>query len=206
MARAQFQKGQKVWVEAVGLWAEIERVIPVWAKGFDEPVRVTYELGLGREFQGSELQAPEADTLTGFGNWRVLRARNKWQDQSDCAHHPFPGSYPVVVTDEADWGGWRVPGAEYDRMPELIEKQARVIAAAPEMLAILSQLIESVDEDPSQAPPEARRLADAAKAVIRRIHGQPMPARRANSAELAAPAPSANEAITDQVRSSEQVA
>ena len=191
MARAQFQKGQKVWVEAVGLWAEIERVIPVWAKGFDEPVRVTYEVGLGREFQGHELQLPESATSSGLGNWRVLRARNKWQDQNDCAHHPFPGSYPVVVTDEADWGGWRVPGAEYDRMPERIEEQARIIAAAPEMLSVLSQLIDSVDEAPGDAPPEARRLADAAKAILRRIHSQPMPQRRALPTErpqLAEPA------------------
>ena len=175
MARAQFQKGQKVWVEAVGLWVEIERVIPVWAKGFDEPVRVTYDVGLGREFQGTELQPPESDTRIGFGNWRVLRARNKWQEQNDCAHHPFPGSYPVVVTDDADWGGWRVPGAEYDRSPELVEKQARIISAAPEMLSILNQLIESVDEAPQDAPPEARRLADASKAILRRIHSQPIP-------------------------------
>ena len=52
MARAQFQKGQKVWVECVGAWAFIEQVQPVWAKGFDEPVRITYEVGLGREFLG----------------------------------------------------------------------------------------------------------------------------------------------------------
>ena len=36
MARAQFQKGQKVWVECVGAWAQIEQVQPVWAKGFEE--------------------------------------------------------------------------------------------------------------------------------------------------------------------------
>ena len=56
MARAQFQKGQKVWVECVGAWAHIEKVQPVWAKGFDEPVRVTYDVGLGRDFAGAELQ------------------------------------------------------------------------------------------------------------------------------------------------------
>ncbi|WP_242915131.1 MULTISPECIES: hypothetical protein [Brevundimonas] len=178
MARAQFQKGQKVWVESVGLWADVERVIPVWAKGFDEPVRVTYDVGLGREFQGSELQLPESEGLKNLGNWRVLRARNKWQDQNDCAHHPFPGSYPVVVTDEADWGGWRVPGAEYDRLPEVIEQQARIIAAAPDMLSILNQIIEAVDESPMDAPPEARRLAEASKAILRRIHSLPMPASR----------------------------
>jgi hypothetical protein len=48
MARAVFQKGQRVWVECVGAWARIERVQPVWAKGFDEPVRITYDVGLGR--------------------------------------------------------------------------------------------------------------------------------------------------------------
>lgn len=202
MARAQFQKGQKVWVESVGLWAEVEKVIPVWAKGFDEPVRVTYEVGLGREFQGSELQLPENEAMLQLGTWRVLRARNKWQDQNDCAHHPFPGSYPVVVTDEADWGGWRVPGAEYDRMPEKIEQQARIIACTPQMLTILNELVQSVDEDPTDAPPEARRLAEMAKAVLRRIHSQPMPPRKSAMAERnmvddIPPAPAPNPVTAD---------
>ena len=193
MARAQFQKGQKVWVESVGLWAEIARVIPVWAKGFEEPVRVTYELGLGREFQNHELQSPESEALSSnLGTWRVLRARNKWQDQNDCAHHPFPGSYPVVVTDDADWGGWRVPGAEYDRLPEKIEQQARIIACAPQMLNLLNQLVESVDEAPDDAPPETRRLADAAKSVLRRIQTQPLPPRKTAPAAKPEATPIAN--------------
>ena len=33
--------------------------------------------------------------------WRLLRAHNKWQELEACSHHPFPGSYPVVVTDKA---------------------------------------------------------------------------------------------------------
>ena len=49
MAKAQFHRNQKVWVASVGTWAVIERIVPIWAKGFDEPVRVTYDVGLGRE-------------------------------------------------------------------------------------------------------------------------------------------------------------
>jgi hypothetical protein len=106
---------QKVWVESVGAWAVIEKIVPVWAKGFDEPVRVTYDVGLGREFQGHELRAEldeaAADAAEQSGPWRLMRARNKWQSEEDCARHPYPGTYPVIVTDDADWGGWRVPGA-----------------------------------------------------------------------------------------------
>ncbi len=171
MARAQFQKGQKVWVESVGAWAQIEKVLPVWAKGFDEPVRITYEVGLGREFQAAELQLPAEDNVavTALGDWRVLRARNKWQEPADCAHHPFPGSYPVVVTDKADWGGWRVPGAEYDRDPERIEFQSRLIAAAPELMNLARELVETVSESPDDAPPESLRLARRARDVLRQI-------------------------------------
>lgn len=161
-------------MECVGLLAEVERVIPVWAKGFDEPVRVTYDVGLGREFQAQELQLPEDDSDKPLGHWRVMRARNKWQEPGDCAHHPYPGSYPVVVTDEADWGGWRVPGAEYDRLPEKIELQARIIAAAPHMLEVLKSLVETVAESPEDAPPEARRLAEMSASILRRIHNQPL--------------------------------
>ncbi|NAV73971.1 hypothetical protein FGF91_24275, partial [Salmonella sp. zj-f60] len=85
-ARAQFQKGQKVWVECVGAWAFVEQVQPVWAKGFDEPVRVTYDVGLGREFTANELMlaADDPGADQGGGDWRVLRARNKWQQPEDC--------------------------------------------------------------------------------------------------------------------------
>lgn len=169
MARAQFQKGQKVWVECVGAWAAIERVQPVWAKGFEEPVRVTYDVGLGREFLAHELLLPAEDPAAVTETWRLLRARNKWQPAEDCPHHPFPGTYPVIVTDQADWGGWRVPGAEYDRDPERIEFQARLIAAAPRLMALAEQLIAAVDDAPEDAPPEARRLAAEARATLKTV-------------------------------------
>lgn len=172
MARAQFQKGQKVWVECVGAWATIEQVQPVWAKGFAEPVRVTYDVGLGREFLAHELLLPAEDpaALDAAGaTWRLLRARNKWQQAEDCPHHPFPGTYPVVVTDPQDWGGWRVPGAEYDRDPDRIEAQARLIAAAPRLMKLAEALAASVEEAPDDAPPELQRLAREARAALKAI-------------------------------------
>jgi|SRR5215217_8167423 len=170
MARAQFQKGQKVWVECVGAWAQIEKVQPVWAKGFEEPVRVTYDVGLGREFLGHELLLPVEDPAAEIGqNWRLMRARNKWQAAEDTPHHPFPGTYPVVVTDRADWGGWRVPGAEYDRDPEQIEFQARLIAASPLLMALAERMVGAVDEAPDDAPPEMVAMAREARTVLRTI-------------------------------------
>ena len=170
MARAQFQKGQKVWVECVGAWAQIEKVQPVWAKGFEEPVRVTYDVGLGREFLGHELLLPVEDPAAEIGQqWRLMRARNKWQVAEDTPHHPYPGTYPVVVTDKADWGGWRVPGAEYDRDPEQIEFQARLIAAAPRLMALAQALADTVAEAPDDAPPETLALARQARDVLKSI-------------------------------------
>lgn len=171
MARAQFQKGQKVWVECVGAWAHIEKVQPVWAKGFEEPVRVTYDVGLGREFTANELMLPVEDqTAAGdIGDWRLLRARNKWQMAEDCPHHPFPGTYPVVVTDPTDWGGWRVPGAEYDRDPDRIEFQARLIAAAPRLMGLAQALADMVGEAPDDAPADALALARQAREILRGV-------------------------------------
>lgn len=167
MARAQFQKGQKVWVECVGAWATIEKVQPVWAKGFEEPVRVTYDVGLGREFAASELMtAAEDGAGRDLGVWRVLRARNKWQAEEDCLHHPHPGTYPVVVTDTADWGGWRVPGAEYDRDPQRIEFQARLITAAPQLMRLAESLMALAAEAPEDAPPALLDLARQARSAL----------------------------------------
>jgi hypothetical protein len=133
-------------------------------------VRVTYDVGLGREFLGHELLLPSDDPAANSGEtWRLMRARNKWQTAEDCPHHPFPGTYPVVVTDKADWGGWRVPGAEYDRDPDQIEFQARLIAAAPRLMALAERLAASIDEAPDDAPPEMQRLAGEARTLLRSV-------------------------------------
>lgn len=191
MARTQFQRGQKVWVECVGAWATVEKLNPVWAKGFAEPVRVTYDVGLGREFLAHELATPEQDPATegGPGDWRLMRAKNKWQMAEDVPHHPFPGTYPVVVTETTDWGGWRVPGAEYDRDPDRIEMQARLIAASPQLLRLAEQLIASVDDAPGDAPPEMQRLAGRAREVLKsviEVLAAPADPRQANESGAAA--------------------
>lgn len=179
MAKASFHRNQRVWVDTVGTWAVIERVQPIWASGFDEPVRITYDVGLGRPFMGHELAAedPQDGAEPGVdGEWRMLRARNKWQSPEDCAHHPYPGYFPVVVTDANDWGGWRVPGAEYDRDPHKIERQARVISAAPRMMQLLQEVATLVAEAPEAAPPELLRLAQRADRVLKATSDKPQPA------------------------------
>lgn len=171
MAKAVFQRNQKVWVDSVGAWAMIEKIVPIWARGFDEPVRVTYDVGLGREFHAHELRAEDRDAEdtgpAGGEAWRLLRAKNKWQPPEDCAHHPFPGTYPVVVTDANDWGGWRTPGAEYDRDPVKIERQARLIASAPKLHAIARELMALSADSPEDAPPALVELAGRAAAIER---------------------------------------
>ena len=185
MAKAQFHRNQKVWVETVGTWAVIEKIVPVWARGFGEPVRITYDVGLGRDFRAEELQAEECSEDPS-GGWRLLRARNKWQQPEDCGHHPFPGTYPIVVTDPQDWGGWRVPGSEYDRDPRKIEAQARLIAAAPELGELAGGLRALSGEWGEDAPPELMAIARRAAEILRRIAEAPP---GAPEAETAAPEP-----------------
>jgi len=167
MAKAAYHKHQRVYVKPVGTWAMIERVKPHWVKDVEEPVRVYYDCGLGRDFTEAEL-AVETQEQTDAGQWRLMRARNKWQTPEECAHHPQPGTYPVVVTDEQDWGGWRVPGAEYDRDPNRIESQARLVVHAPRLLALAETVMRMGSEDPDASPElvaVARRAADLVRAI-----------------------------------------
>ena len=176
MAKAQFHKHQKVWVESVGAWAAIERLVPVWSKGFDEPIRITYDCGLGREFMAHELRAEDEGqpaAAEDAGEWRLMRAKNKWQPPEECVHHPYPGTFPVVVTDKNDWGGWRVPGAEYDRDPFKMEFQARLIASAPQLLKLARELTAFVADAPEDAPMDIQRLARLAGEVERYISDAP---------------------------------
>jgi hypothetical protein len=155
MAKASFHKNQRVYVKPVGTWALIERVVPHWAKGLDEPLRIFYDVGLGREFAAEELQFDNAQTddAKGSDKWRIVRASNRWQAPQETTNHPFPGTYPVVITGEAEWGGWRVPGSEYALSPARIEQQARMVASAPQMVAILKELVDLGKKAPETPAP-----------------------------------------------------
>ncbi len=172
MAKAQFHKNQRVYVRPVGTWALVERVVPHWAKGLDEPLRVYYDVGLGREFAADELQAeqPLNETVQHEAEtWRVMRARNKWQPAEDCARHPIPGTYPIVVTGQAEWGGWRVPGAEYDLDPNRIERQARLIASAPHLETFARDLVDWARKSGEDMPTALADLAHAAQDILARV-------------------------------------
>jgi hypothetical protein len=155
MARAQFHKNQRVFVRPVGTWAQVERVIPQWTKGLEEPLRINYDVGLGREFAPEELESePEVASTSEDEHWRVVRAPNKWQSVSETSAHPHPGTHPIVMTGDLEWGGWRVPGAEYALSPARVEKQARLIATAPRLAAIARKLVEW-SAKPATANPQA---------------------------------------------------
>jgi hypothetical protein len=175
MAKAQFHKNQRVYVKPVGTWALIEHVVPHWAKGIDEPLRVHYDVGLGREFAAEELQSEEPVSdlpVSSAQSWRVIRARNKWQPAEDCARHPVPGTYPVVVTGKTDWGGWRVPGAEYDLNPLEVEMQARLIASAPQLAALAGSLVDWARKSGEDMPNTLAELAHNAQDILAHVKGQ----------------------------------
>ncbi len=73
----------------------------------------------------------------------------------------------MVVTDLGDWGGWRVPGAEYDRDPGKFERQARLIACAPKLLKLATLLQDFVADAPDDAPTELVDMARQAMALIK---------------------------------------
>ena len=183
MAKSLFHKNQRVYVKPVGTWALIERVVPHWVKDVAEPLRVTYDVGLGREFMAGELVSESAmrkrDLQSADGadlqleNWRIFRARNKWADGEAQAGHPVPGTFPVVVTDDKDWGGWRVPGAEYDRDPARIEHQARIIANAPDMLAVIKRFADFAAQKPDDLPSDFVNDLKAAALILRSVYDVP---------------------------------
>ncbi|MGI9384389.1 MAG: hypothetical protein ACR2PO_14650 [Methyloligellaceae bacterium] len=172
MAQANFHKSQRVFVHPVGTWAHIERVVPQWVRGCAEPIKVLYDCGMGREFSEEEL-AEEAAALHEHGDfagkisdWRVVRGQNRWKSAEQCGHHPVPGTHPVIVTTEREWGGWRVPGAEYDLDPFRIELQARIISRAPVLMALLQRLVEQADQEPENVSHGVIELAQLAQRVL----------------------------------------
>lgn len=171
MAKAAFHKHQRVYVRPVGTWASIEAVKPHWVKDVEEPVRIAYDCGLGRDFTADELACEQTDTPRD-GHWRLVRAKNKWQTPEECARHPHPGTFPVIVTDAMDWGGWRVPAAEYDRDPSRIEDQARMIAHAPRLFALAAEFAR-VCQTYEELPADLADLAKQCSDLVRDIEARP---------------------------------
>lgn len=174
MAKAAFHKNQRVFVKPVGTWAVVEKVMPQWVKGLDEPLKVYYDVGLGREFASSELTAekPERNNreTSEFDNWRIGRERNRWRESHEVPDHPHPGTFPVVYTDEKDWGGWRVPISEYDRDPEKVEFEAKVIETAPAMMRTCEALAQIGAASSGELPEDVMKLAKQATELLGRVY------------------------------------
>lgn len=172
MAKANFNPGQRVFVRPVGTWAKIERVVPVWANGVPDPVRITYDCGLGRTFSGSELEADLSDNKVvspaGSGVWRVMRGENRIR--ANAPNHPVPGSHPLVRTAAHEWGGWRVPASEYDLDPDRIERQAKLIAAAPRLKRVAEKLTAFADTQ-TRLPEALKIIAQEASIALEAIEG-----------------------------------
>ena len=172
MAQAQFHKHQKVFVKPVGTWALVEKVIPQWVKGLNEPFRITYDVGMGREFNEEELQANAPlshDGLDLVSNWYVERLRNTYLPLEECAGHPEPGTIPSVITNDISPGGWRVPGAEYDQDPEAVELQARIFAKSLVLMQLAKTLVDYQEQFGENLPSEIAQLANEARTILKSI-------------------------------------
>ncbi len=179
MAKALYHKAQRVFVKPVGTWALVEKVIPHWVKDVEEPLRVTYDVGLGRDFTAGELLSEDvmhgrnrmqSDMDASIDQWRIQRAKNRWQEGDDTSAHPYPGTFPVVMTDDNDWGGWRVPGSEYDRDPHKIEYQARLIVNGPMMLRMCRQFADYAAQNAADLPDGLKPLATECQKVLRHVY------------------------------------
>jgi hypothetical protein len=165
MAKAKYHKSQRVFVKPVGTWAYVEAVVPKWIKGCEEPIKITYDCGMGREFAQEELEeesaALQTTAVNGLGGaWRVVRGHNRWKSAEQCGHHPHPGTHPMVVTTERDWGGWHVPGAEYDLDPNRVERQA---------MKLLEEFVEYADQEPENLSEDLTKLAQIARRIISEV-------------------------------------
>jgi hypothetical protein len=77
----------------------------------------------------------------------------------------------VVKTTDTEWGGWRVPGAEYDLDPMKVEQQARMIAAAPQLGSVARRLVEWARKSGEDMPADLADLAHHAQDVLTMIDG-----------------------------------
>jgi len=180
MAKALFHKSQRVFVKPVGTWAVIEHVVPHWVKDVNEPLRITYDCGLGRPFHAHELVSEQAvhnqnrvtddDEDMMLEHWFIDRRSIKWRASEFGVTLANPGTYPVVATDEGSGGGWRVGGAEYDRDPQRVEHQARMIVHTPDLMGIARKIAEFASANPNELPLEMKPVAQQCAMILRDVY------------------------------------
>ncbi len=180
MAKALFHKSQRVFVKPVGTWAVIEHVVPHWVKDVNEPLRITYDCGLGRPFHAHELVSEQAvhnqnrvsddDEDMMLEHWFIDRRSIKWRASEFGVTLANPGTYPVVATDEGSSGGWRVGGAEYDRDPQRVEHQARMIVHTPDLMGIARKIAEFASANPNELPLEMKPVAQQCAMILRDVY------------------------------------
>lgn len=180
MAKALFHKSQRVFVKPVGTWAVIESVVPHWVKDVDEPLRISYDCGLGRVFHAHELVSEQSmhnqfrvddeDEDLMLEHWHIDRRTIKWRPVEYGVANASPGTFPVVATDETGAGGWRVSGTEYDRDPARIEHQARMIVHTPDLLHIARRIADFAAQRPEEFPAELKPMAQHCAAIMRHVY------------------------------------
>ena len=136
---------------------------------------------MGRSFQAHELAAeesfksdahlmrPEEDEAL-LEHWHIVRRKAKWRARIGGPDLGEVGTFPVVVTDEDDLGGWRVAGGEYDRDPLRIEHQARMIACTPDLLQTARQIADFHQDNPDGFPAELRQVAQRCASILRFVY------------------------------------
>jgi hypothetical protein len=75
----------------------------------------------------------------------------------------------MIVTAERDWGGWRVPGAEYDLDPYRIEPE--IIVRAPIFMKLLEKFVEHAELEPENLSDDLTKLAQIARRIISEVSG-----------------------------------
>jgi len=111
----------------------------------------------------------------------MLEAGRKYVPETETAMFQTPDQAPLAgegtpekpfgFYDATIDGGWRVPGAEYDLDPVKIERQARMIANAPKLVAFANGLIDWARKSGEDMPNSLVELAHEAQDVLTAING-----------------------------------
>jgi hypothetical protein len=78
-----------------------------------------------------------------------------WKSAEQCGHHPYPGTHPMIVTTENDWGR--------------IERQAQMIVRAPAYLKLLEQFLQHAEQEPENLSDDLTKLAQVARRILSEI-------------------------------------
>ena len=151
--------------------AYVEAVVPTWVKGCEEPIKISYDCGMGREFAQEELEeeillrsrSTPRMALAAPGASCAATIAGRAPSSAGTTRHASHGRDHRARLGRLARSGRRIRSRSL-----CIERQAEIVRA-PIFMKLLEEFVEYADQEPENLSDDLTKLAQIARRIISEV-------------------------------------